>query len=294
MRKCAICAAVSSLLLLAGCGEIIPQDVHEIPPVVLTVPGSTAVTTTTVPTETTAVSLSDWSENIGKDDEKEKTVIEGVPHYTQFSRYLTACESLAVCSLLQYFGIDITPDDFLDGYLPVSGYPEIGSDGEMHAESPWNAFIGDPMKGDAFGCYNTAIVHATDKIRKDLTTANQNLSLEKLCKEHIDRGEPVVIWATINMAQANKAVSWYTPDGELYTFISPEHALVLLGYDEKSYYFCDSLQYDEICSYRREDVEKAYEALGKQSLTVNQKVLAQVPDFWHIHDEEETIHEDPE
>ncbi len=281
-------------LMLTGCGSMIVQEEAEVPPVVLTIPGSTAVTTTTKPVETTTVPLPVWDENLEIDEEKEKIVIQGVPHFTQFSQYLTACESLATCSLLQYYGIDMTPDVFLDGYLPVSDYPEKDSDGELHAEHPANAFIGDPMKGDAFGCYNSAIVRATDKIHKGLALAHNNMSLPELCKHYIDRGEPVVIWATINMARASKTISWHTPSGEIYTFISPEHALVLLGYDENNYYFCDSLQYNDICSYSKEAVEQAYEALGEQSLVINQRVLLQVPDFWRISNVEEMNHDDSE
>ncbi|MCR4761877.1 MAG: C39 family peptidase [Oscillospiraceae bacterium] len=247
----------------------------------------TAVPETTVTTTTVTISPK-WAEQL-KEQEKDGVIIENVPHYTQFSEYLTACESLAAVSLMRYYGIDMTPELFLDGYLPVADYPDKDSDGELHGESPWDYFIGDPMRGDAFGCYNSALAAGINKIRDGLAVAMDNVPLWKLCKNYIDKGQPVVIWGTMYMAPPNDSYSirWYLPDGELFTFVGPEHALVLIGYDRNNYYFSDSLQYGDVTAYNKKMVEKAYYGLSAQSLVLDPLVVETVPDFWEIREEPE-------
>ena len=88
-------------------------------------------------------------------------LIHGVPHISQIDSYLTACETLSAVELLQYYGIEISPEEFIDLYLPVTDYPQWqASDNQLHGESPWEYFLGDPMAADAYGCYNTVIAAA--------------------------------------------------------------------------------------------------------------------------------------
>ena len=272
-------------VLLCGCSDAIPPQESADSQIIIPATDPPQITTTADTTATTPEPI-DWSGNVT--EKNDGIVIENVPHYTQFKSYKTACESLASCALLRYYGIDMNPDLFLDGYLPVADYPTTGDDGELHAESPWNYFIGDPMRQDAFGCYNSAIARAFDKIKPGLGLALRNKTLDTLCKTYIDQGEPVVIWATMHMSPAKETFTWIMPDGKDYTFISPEHALLLIGYDEKNYYFSDSLAGEDVCAYKREAVEKAYDALFKQALVIDQSVLPTVPEFWAIPPEEET------
>ncbi len=266
-------------VMLCGCSEAIEPQESNTADIVIPVTDPPKIVTTAETTTTTPAPI-DWSSNT--EQKNEGVVIQNVPHFTQFTSYKTACETLATCALLQYYGINMDPDLFLDGFLPIADYPETDDDGELHAESPWEYFIGDPMRKDAFGCYNGAIVRALNKIKSGLGVALRNKTLDTLCKDYIDKGEPVVIWATMHMAPAKKTFTWIMPDGDDYTFISPEHALVLIGYDEKNYYFSDSLQSDAVCSYKKEAVETAYDALYKQALVIDQTVLPNLPDFWKM------------
>ena len=276
-----------------GCGqkiEISAPAPAETQPVIT---GTTAVTNAVTTAPETSVSVNPkWAEQVRQQGEKGH-VIENVPHYMQFNSYLTACESLAAVSVLRYYGIDMTPDLFLDGYLPLADYPQDTGDGELHGESPWEYFIGDPMRLDGFGCYSGALVRGINKIKKGLAVPLRYCSLEKLCTDYIDKGQPVIIWATMYMEYPQDSIQWYLPDGHLFTFKAPEHALVLIGYDENYYYFSDSLQYQDVVCYGREMTERAYSGLLLQAVVIDPLVLETVPDFWRIPPEEETENAEP-
>lgn len=282
-----VLAGVLSCMLcvgFVGCGEPI-ESVDEAVDVILPVITETTVTTAET-TVTTTVTEPHWDVNtepIGENG----VVIANVPHITQFDSYLTACESLATVSVLQYYGMNMSPERFLEHVLPIADYPEKQEDGELHAESPWDYFIGDPMREDAFGCYSTAIEKGVNKIKKGLAIALKGESLESLCSDYIDKGQPVVIWATMYMAPSYVLFDWIVPSGETYSFISPEHALVLIGYDDNHYYFSDSLQYDAQHAYNKEAVETAYEALFEQAVVIDPYVLPEVQRFWFKKDAEE-------
>lgn len=197
-------------------------------------------------------------------------IIEDVPHIYQCDLYPTGCESVSAVSLMNYYGIDITVDEFIDSYLPCSPLPVLGDDGYMHAESPWFSFIGDPRSSDGYGCYATVIRDAISlALPEEYYVATEyGTSLEYAAEEYIANGEPVMIWATIRMKESWQGISWIVPNGEYFTFICPEHALLFVGYDEDFYYFCDPMANDEIVSYFKYDCEQAYEALGSQMLKI--------------------------
>ena len=278
-----ICAPLA--VLLCGCGEpITPDDGTAevlLPSNALQYIQTTAEAVTTA--ETTTVTLNPaWQENVVENyNYSGGAVIKGVPHYTQFTSYQTACESLAAVSLLQYYGVGMDIDRFIDSYLPMADYPVNGEDGELHGASPWEYFIGDPRDPGGFGCYNTCIETALNKLQKGLAVALRDVPLKKLCSDYIDKGQPVMFWGTINMATPYVSeFYWIIPDGTTYYFVNPEHACLLIGYDDNYYYFSDSMSYTEITPYAKWQVEAAYEGLFRQALVIDPLVLETLPDFW--------------
>lgn len=196
-------------------------------------------------------------------------LIGNVPHFYQREGYPTACEAFAAVSVMQYYCMEITLDDFIDYYLPKADVPYYEA-GILKGENPWEYFIGDPRSDYGYGCYSTVIEKAMNGfcagsyeiIRYD------NKSLSELTDEYVSNGIPVIIWATIQMKEAYGGDSWLLPDGEMFTFVCPEHALVLVGYDNNSYYFSDSYDERKVVAYNRKACENAFEALGKQSIVV--------------------------
>lgn len=199
-------------------------------------------------------------------------IIDDVPHIFQGNAYPTGCESVSAVSLMNYYGIDITVDEFIDNYLSCSSLPEYDSEGDMYAESPWYSFIGDPRSANGYGCYASVIESAINQVLPDgyIAESEYGIPLEYIAEEYIANGEPVIIWATVNMKSSFYGNSWVVPNGEYFTFVCPEHALILVGYDEESYYFCDPMAEEDIVSYCKDDCEQAYSALYSQMIKIRQ------------------------
>ena len=95
-------------------------------------------------------------------------------------------------------------------------------------------------------------------------------SLTQLCGDYIDKDIPVMVWATIAMIEVEPRASWYLRDGTLFTWLGNEHCLVLIGYDENSYYFNDPYA-GKTVKYKKETVEDRHAEQGMQSVVVLKK-----------------------
>ena len=277
-----ICAPLA--MFFCSCGEAIEPDDGTAD---ILLPANALQYLTTEPatetTVTTTVTLNPaWQENVVENyNYSGGAVIKGVPHFTQFTSYYTACESISAVSLLQYYCVDMDLDRFIDDYLPRTDYPVTGTDGQPYGESPWKYFIGDPRDAGGFGCYNTCIADAINKLADGLAVPLKEVPLSKLCSDYIDKGQPVIFWGTINMVTPYQSeFYWILPDGTTYYFINPEHACLLIGYDDNYYYFSDSMSGTEITPYAKWQVEAAYDGLFQQALAIDPLVLETLPSFW--------------
>ncbi|MCQ2408533.1 MAG: C39 family peptidase [Oscillospiraceae bacterium] len=261
-------------MLLTSCGEPIIKE-ESAPAILIT----TTVPETTVEQTTTMTVDPAWQENaLSNYAGMGGNVIQNVNHYTQFDSYFTACESIAAVTLMQYFGIKITLDEFIDNYLPMTDYPAQGADGALHGESPYDYFIGNPRDAAGFGCYSTAIANGINKIHEGLAIPLKDMTLDEICKEYIDKGQPVELWGTIGMAAPyTSEFHWTLPNGERYDFVNPEHAVVLIGYDDINYYFSDSMSHTAITAYDKAAVETAYKGLFSQAVAIDPIVLESLP-----------------
>lgn len=76
------------------------------------------------------------------------------------------------------------------------------------------------------------------------------------------------------MMEAYPSSTWLLTDenGSLtdktYTWQANEHCLVLIGYDENSYYFNDPWRSRGVVAYDRDLAEERYDDLGDRSLVV--------------------------
>ena len=76
-----------------------------------------------------------------------------VPYIDQTKKYPTGCESISTVMLLQYLGYKITPETFINQYLPRKDF-EL-HDGVPFGPDPQDFFIGSPYNNDkgSYGCY---------------------------------------------------------------------------------------------------------------------------------------------
>lgn len=190
-------------------------------------------------------------------------IITGVPHIYQKdpnSYFPSGCESVSAVMALRYAKFNVSVADFVDNYLdklPRNNF------------HPNVAFGGDPRQND-YGCYAPVIHKAINKI---LALTNyeakelHDVPLATLCSEYIDNDIPVILWATAGMQP------WYYTgplyyNGTAFSWIAPEHCLLLVGYDDNYYYFNDPLRTSAKTRYWKADVEAAYAGLLKQAVVI--------------------------
>lgn len=197
-----------------------------------------------------------------------------VPCLDQRDGFPTGCESVSAVMALRYFGADVTVDQFVDGFLPLGTAPYVNSQGEYVGCDPRESFPGDPRSENGWGCYAPVIAAALEKyLTADpylgLTVREEEgTPLETLCSEYVARGAPVLLWATIGMEPPTPTASFRIEGSdEVFTWLYPLHCVVLTGWDETSY-FCNDPMEGKTVAYPKEEVERAYQGLGSQSVVL--------------------------
>lgn len=205
--------------------------------------------------------------------------IDGVPVIAQ-SDLLAACETYACTMLLQYYGFDIDEHEFVDNYL-ITKPVYYGADGNMYGPDMNSAYAGDVYTGYGINAKGMAKC-----MNNYLSTADSNLTaspllnveLDELCKKYIMNDTPVMVWATTYMDEPYVFANWivdYVDDqtdtkiGDTVSWQMHEHCLVLIGFDEENYYFCDSVS-GKVSEYDKSLCEKRYEQIGKQAIVLTQ------------------------
>lgn len=194
--------------------------------------------------------------------------ISSVPMIPQMPDYPTGCESVSAVMVLKYWGKQITVDEFIDQYLPQSSY-FYSDKGVLYGPSPYEYFIGNPRTTTSYGCMAPVIKEALKLCCKNkrLVKDTTGTSVEDLCREYIDRDIPVLLWATIDMQDTYTSATWKLEDGSLFVWPKNEHCMVLVGYDEKYYYFNDPYS-GQVQKYTKKLTEKQYQQLGYQSVVM--------------------------
>ncbi len=142
----------------------------------------------------------------------------------------TGCEITSLTMALKFYGYNVSKTDMADRYLQKSG-ENIGDF--------WEVFVGNP-RSNGFGCYAKPIVNAANKYFKYNNGQHKALNLsgtdfENLLKK-VQDGTPVIIWSTMygeqekNLREPFKTVKWNI-NGKEIQWISPEHCMLLIGYD---------------------------------------------------------------
>lgn len=185
-----------------------------------------------------------------------------VPYIDQTEEWPTGCESVSAVMLLQYLGEDISVKQFVELYLEKA--PLFEKAGKLYGGDPWKVFVGDPADDQSMGCYAPVIKKALEKVtgeqRKlwkpvDLT----GVPMETLLREYIDNDTPVIFWASIDLKETYAGPEWIVADtGELFEWRSNEHCMLLVGYDEKNYYFNDPWHNHGMIGYEKKLVEKRH------------------------------------
>lgn len=201
-------------------------------------------------------------------------IIIDAPFIYQEDHYPNGCESVSAVMALQYLTFDISVDEFIDVYLDTADTPVVGGIGE----DPNIFYLGDPRSRLGWGCYSPAIATAIGRVVDPnyfIVDNSCGQTLDQLCKRYIDSDIPVIIWATVDMRDAEGDFAyWFTEDGREIQYNRSLHCILLVGYDDDYYYFNDPKHIGtntKYIAYSKAKAEKAYELLGMQSIAVYAK-----------------------
>lgn len=195
-----------------------------------------------------------------------------VPYIDQSVKYPTGCESVSAVMLLRFLGFDLSPEEFIDRYLDKQPFETV--DGILYGADPRKAFAGSPYDPDSFGCYAPVICKALRRAVGDRFEVidETGTALPELLSRYIDNGIPVIVWACINMRDPVRGPSWkITGTGEDFTWISNEHCMLLVGYDDENYYFNDPYDNHGVIGYARSLTEDRHRAQYMQAAAVISK-----------------------
>lgn len=189
-------------------------------------------------------------------------IISNFPTINQIGRYPTGCESVALTTLLKYYGVSVSVDDVINnlkkGELPYN------ENGTMYGGNPEIEFVGDPYSNASFGVYEKPIADVANMYKEGINI-NNNLPFGEVLNI-VKSGKPVMVWTSMYLAPPYISKTWiYKPTGETISWKAHEHAVVVVGYNRDSVIISDPLG-GQIRYQARNTFESRYNYYGKKAL----------------------------
>ena len=171
------------------------------------------------------------------------------------------CEVVSLAIVLKYNGFDVDPLWLFKNYMPAANI-------QSNAD-PWTTYIGDPTSA-VLGCYAPCVVKTGNDY---LSKQNSSMTVEDVSGQdfstyegYINNGIPVIMWGTTYMMDNDTLCRSWKADGKSVVWHYYSHCLVMIGYTEDTYIFCDPLR--GVVEYSRSAVEKAFEINFKQACII--------------------------
>ena len=182
--------------------------------------------------------------------------------YSQFPDYPTGCESASLYILLKYYDVDVTMDQIVDSIKKGSLPYRI--DDEIYGGNPEEEFVGDPRDDESYGVYNKPIADVAERFKPGVQNI-EGLELDEVL-EIVSQNRPVMVWTTIGNLPSRISSMWiYRPTGEKIYWKENEHAVVIIGYNNKQVIVSDPYT-GRIMRYYRETFKENYNYMGKKAV----------------------------
>lgn len=198
-----------------------------------------------------------------------------VPPMNQNPDYPSGCESVAAVMLLNYLGFDVTASDFIENYLPTGYAPRKIFDNWFSSDPDVN-FLGEPTSRGGWGIWAKGMASAVSSYIKDngggfTITASFSDTLDSLCDTYVKNDIPVLVWVTVGMETPRENITARVIGSDkTFTWISPNHCMLLVGYDETGYYFNDPMT-GRREKYSKADSINSFTGNGSQALIIQKK-----------------------
>lgn len=179
------------------------------------------------------------------------------------------CEITSLTAVLNYYHFYVTKTTMSDVYLPKQ--PFSWKSRKLYGPDPNLAFSGNPRSRSGFFTYAPPIVTAANNYFKAAKGKYHGVNLtgnkKEAIVEQLKKGNPVVIWVTLDLSQPKIKYGWYLFSTKKY-FAAPVnlHAVVLTGYDEKKLYVMNPLKGQ--VTYDKNIFFNSYVSLGSRAMVV--------------------------
>ena len=253
----ALCAAALCVMMLltAGLGRLMPA--------------AKAPTVTAIATEGISLSERPTTDEVVLQTPEQTHPYSGenplpMTSRSQLPALPNGCEFVSLAMVLEYYGYPYDNEALVREYCPM---------GEYLKTDPDKAYVGSPFAGEAgLGCNAPVVRTAANQFLQDRDArleANyaHSPTIEGLLA-YIDRGTPVILWATVDMKQDFTVVREWQAQGEQFSWLRYSHCLVLVGYTAQDFIFQDPLS--GLVRYARADCESSFTALGCQAIVLEE------------------------
>ena len=190
--------------------------------------------------------------------------IQGVPIISQHPELPTGCEATALTMLLNYYGVKVSKVEVAKK-IPRVKLPYY-IDENRYGSHPNQGFIGNPFSKHSYGVFAKPVLKTIEKYLPGRGVDLTGKSLEEVLKV-VASGQPVMIWATIGMSNVTYTQKWKLLEGGEFKWPNNEHALVVVGYDDKYVYLNDPYTGGRR-KFLKQVVTNRYNSLGKQAVTI--------------------------
>lgn len=187
------------------------------------------------------------------------------PMIYQMPELPTGCEVTSLAMSVGFWGINVEKTVLADYFLEKSEY---------RTDDFREVFVGDPRSEAAYGCYSEVIVKCAERFLSSIKTRSFDVtdisgSEPSRLYSYVDMGYPVIVWASSKMMPVTDGARWLNRDtGEIMTWKSNEHCMLLVGYDNslKRVYVNDPQQ--GIVYYDQQLFEKRFREMENQAVLI--------------------------
>ena len=186
----------------------------------------------------------------------------------------SGCEAVSLTILLNYLGFSVDKMTIACKYLPQLDF--YGEENDLHGADFRTTFAGDPTRLEhSYGCYAPCITITANAYFEDNGYSARAYDItgadfDSLLTDYIDKGMPVLIWATSGNLRPSKLTDlyWTTPEGEVVRWLAYQHCIVLTGYDlENNRIYVSDPQVGNT-AYSYDILKERYLELGRQAIHI--------------------------
>lgn len=197
-----------------------------------------------------------------------ENVVLSVPYLSQEGTLPTGCEAVSTAMALQYWGVEILPEE-VAYLLPCREL--YWQNGQLYGPDPDEFFVGSPFASTGYGCYAPVIANMLEQEFSNRLSVELKYgsTIQELYQTYVvGQGAPVLIWVTIDLVEPEQGSQWKLEDGSLFTWKKNEHCMVLMGKQKDRYLCQDPYESHGTLSLPAELLELRFEQMGSQAVAV--------------------------